>query len=106
MTDPEPLDEAKIPNAAFSEPRLHELELGWSDLMQMVNSGATRAIFWHVSEMLDAVELTDDEVEALGKLPLQYRQTVAASLLEYAEIIREASRNLDGQLMKLTGELV
>jgi hypothetical protein len=31
---------------------------------------------------------------------------VAASLLEYAEIIREASRDLDGQLMRLTGELV
>lgn len=106
MTDPEPLDEAKIPNAAFSEPRLTELELDWSVLMQLINSGATRAIYWHVSEMIDAVSLEDDEVDAILKMPVQYRQTVAASLLEYAEIIREASRDLDAQLMRLTGELV
>jgi hypothetical protein len=102
----EPLDPDKIPNAAYTEPKLTELELGWSHLMELVNSGATRAIYWHVSDLLENVELTDDEVEALLKMPVQYRQTVAASLLEYAEIIREASRDLDSQIMRLTGEMV
>lgn len=106
MTDPDPLDEDKIPNAAYSEPKITELELDWPTLMSLVNSGASRAIYWHVSEMLGAVELTDDEVEAIRKMPASYRQTVAASLIEYAEIIREGSRDLDAQIMRLTGELV
>lgn len=106
MTDPEPLDESKIPNAAFSEPTLEELEMDWQTLMQLVNSGASRAIYWTVAEMLDAVELTDAEIEAIRKMPTQYRQTVAASLLEYAETLREGSRSLDSQIMRLTGELV
>lgn len=106
MTDHEPVGEDNIPNAAFSEPNAAELELDWPVLMHLINSGASRAIYWHVSEMLDHVELADEEVEAILKMPVQYRQTVAASLLEYAEIIREASRDLDGQIMRLTGELV
>lgn len=105
MTDG-PTSDGEIPNAAFSEPSINELPMEWAELMQLINSGASRAIYWHVSEMLDAVELTDEEIASILKMPVQYRQTVAASLLEYAEIIREGSRSLDGQLMRLTGELI
>ena len=83
-----------------------EFEIQWESLLDLLNAASTRAIYWQAAELLDDVELTNEEVDALLKMPTTYRQKVIASLLDYAEAIREGSRSLDAQLMRLTGELV
>lgn len=99
-------DDETTPSAASRIPVDTELELSWGQLMHLLNMNTSRTTFWQVADLLDSVELTDEEVDALLKMPAPYRQSVTAAFLEYAETIREGSRTLDGQLLRLTGELV
>lgn len=80
-----------------------ELNVNWATLMELLNSAATRTVLWQVADLMDHADLADDEVDALLKMPVPYRQTVTASLLSYADSIREGLRALDAQLLRLTG---
>jgi hypothetical protein len=82
------------------------LDIDWVTLMSLIDSGYSEAAYADVARILNAVQLTENEIDALLKMPAVYRQRTAARLIEYGEIIREGSRTLDGQIMRLTGELV
>lgn len=83
-----------------------DFELNWPVLMELLNSVVSRTRIWYAAELLDGLDLTDEEVDALRHMPILYRQQVVAQLLDMAESIREGSRTLDAQLMRLTGEMV
>lgn len=83
-----------------------ELEIGWPVLLELLNSVVSRTRYWWAGELLDDLSLTDAEIDAINQMPPRYRQWVTAQLIDLAETIRESSRDLDVQLMRLTGEMV
>ena len=104
MTDE---DAPQEPSSAVPGPQTGtELALEWRDLMEMVNGEASRTIYYIIANLFDEVDLTDKEIDVMAKLPAAYKARAAASLIDYAETIREGSRTLDAQIMRLTGELV
>jgi hypothetical protein len=98
-------DDSEPETEAIEKPQAH-LELDWDGLIDLLNGANTRCLLWQISELAESVDLTDAEVDILRKMPPTFRMKITASLLDYAEILRETSRNLDTQLLRLTGELV
>lgn len=51
---------------------------------------------------LELITLGDDEVAAFLLMPATFRMRMTARLVELAEVMREALRELDGRVLQLT----
>lgn len=70
---------------------------------QLLNVGATFAALQMTADLFEKSCFDDDDVEAIGWLPMGIRAHTVARLLEAAEAIREELREVDGRLLVLTG---
>lgn len=78
-------------------------ELSDDEIRKILNVGATFAAIQVAIDVLEKAAIDDDDAEAIGWLPLELRLHTVARLLDAADGIREELREIDAQLLSLTG---
>lgn len=78
---------------------------GLSDdqLRMLLNVGASFAALQVAADVLEKASFDDEDVTAIGWLPIGMRTHTVARVIDAAEAIREELRALDGRLLVLTG---
>lgn len=82
------------------------LDITYDELTSLLDATATRTAIYAALGCLDGMRLEGDEIAALKKMPIEYQVRIKAQLLDYAEGLRDYSRDLDAQIMALTGDRV
>lgn len=82
------------------------IDLTYEELTSLLDATATRTAIYGALGCLEGMRLEADEITALKKMPMEYQVRIKAQLLDYAEGLRTYSRDLDAQLMALTGDRV
>jgi hypothetical protein len=72
-------------------------------IRQLLNVGASFAALQVVADVIEKTAFDDDDVEAIGWLPIGVRTHTLARIIDAAEAIREELREIDGRVLVLTG---
>lgn len=71
-------------------------------LADLLAFGAEFTLIEDAVQNLELITLGDDEVAAFLLMPATFRMKMTARLVELAEVMREALRELDGRVLQLT----
>jgi len=78
-------------------------ELDDDVIKQLLNVGSTFAAINVAVDVLEKASFDDDDVEAIGWLPIGLRAYTTARILDAVVGLREELREIDGRLLLLTG---
>lgn len=78
-------------------------ELTDDQIRALLNVGASFACMQIAADVLEKGGFAEEEIEAIGWLPMEIRAHTVARTIEAAEAIREELRSLDGVILALTG---
>lgn len=74
------------------------------DVVNLMSLAATFTVHEDAIQNLESAPFDDVELDALALLDEDHRMRLVARLVEIAEVLREASRELDGRVLQLVGD--
>lgn len=75
-------------------------------LADLLSFSAVFTVIEDATQNLSDVEFSDDEVGSFDLMPEDFRLRCVARLLELAEMMRDALRDLDGRILQLNPQAV
>jgi hypothetical protein len=78
-------------------------DLSDDQVRKLLNVGSAFAALQVAADVVEKTAFDDDDVEAIGWLPLELRMHTIARIIDAAEAIREELREIDGRTLLLTG---